>query len=408
MSEPPGHIVRGDSLSGAVESGDHGVGVCRLSPAAAAVHDQVPIGLSRVITRRTVQSLMLALRAIVAADGRHPVPSSREHASASASRTRACLPKIGRHALGEHLKGDRPTSVLHEQIGEMLDRPGHTASGAEIREWLGRCSVSWKLSDDPAALKAELVAALSPRFNRASESPPTGVWWVYQGKSYDEESACGVVFAGSGAPQLAHHLNVGRMKPGDVVIHYRYGKVVAVGETVAKPVEAIRPYGPLAERHQGWLTRVEYFQLDDPIALADVPDRDGDEGPFNAAGQPKQGYLFALEPSFAARMREPFADRWPAGSPWASRQRRFWLFQANPRHWNLLDHLPQMPPGHVEDWTVTRHRNDMHPGDGVVLWQGGEPPASTPWAAWSARLSSGRRRDSARSLPVGRSTGLTW
>src|SRR5664279_523442 len=30
-----------------------------------------------------------------------------------------------------------------------------------------------------------------------------------------------------------------------------------------------------------------------------------------------------------------------------------------------------MPSGHVEDWTVTRHRADMNPGDGVVLWQGG-------------------------------------
>jgi MoxR-like ATPase len=278
---------------------------------------------------------------------------------------------LGRR-LGEHLQGDRQASVLHEEVGEMLDRPGHAASGAEIREWLGRCTVSWKLSDDPAALKAELVAALSPRFNRAPESPPTGVWWVYQGKSYYQESACGVVFAGSGAPQVAHHLNVGRMKPGDVVIHYRYGKVVAIGETVAKPVEEARPYGPLAERDQGWLTRVEYFQLDNPIALADLPDRDGDEGPFNAAGQPKQGYLFALEPSFAAGMREAFTDRWPVGSPWASGQRRFWLFQANPRQWNLLEHLPQMPPGHVEDWTATRHRNDMHPGDGVVVWQGGE------------------------------------
>jgi hypothetical protein len=34
------------------------------------------------------RSLMLALRAIVAADGQHPVPSSREHASASVSSAR--------------------------------------------------------------------------------------------------------------------------------------------------------------------------------------------------------------------------------------------------------------------------------------------------------------------------------
>ncbi len=274
--------------------------------------------------------------------------------------------------LRDHLQGDRQASVLHEQVGEMLDRPGHIASSAEIREWLGRCHISWQLSDDPAALKAELVATLAPRFNRASESPPTGVWWVYQGQSYDQGFTSGTLFAGSAAPQVAHHLNVSRMTPGDVVLHCRQGKIVAIGETVAKPLRATRPYGPLAERGEGWLTRVEYFELDNPIALAELPGRDGDEGPFNTAGQPKQGYLFPLEPSFAAGVREAFADRWPAGSPWSAGQRRFWLFQANPKQWNLLDHLPQMPPGHVEDWTVTRHRNDMHPGDGVMLWQGGD------------------------------------
>ncbi len=277
-----------------------------------------------------------------------------------------------RRALGEHMQGDRQASVLHEQVGELLDRPRHTASGEEIREWLGRCTVSWRLSDDPAGLKAELVATLSPRFNRAPESPRTGVWWVYQGRSYELEFAAGIVFAGTAAPQVAHHLNVGRMAPGDVVIHCRHGKIVAISETAAMPVRARRPYGPLAERDEGWLTRVEYFPLDNPIAVAELPDRDGDEGPFNSVGQPKQGYLFPVESSFVASIRDEFADHWPAGSPWSSEQRRFWLFQANPRQWNLLEHLPQMPPGHVEDWTVTCHRDDMRPGDGVVLWQSGD------------------------------------
>jgi hypothetical protein len=194
------------------------------------------------------------------------------------------------------------------------------------------------------------------------ESPRTGVWWVYQGQSYDHESACGIVFAGSAPPQVAHHLNVGRMTPGDVVLHCRRGEIMAIGQVVAEPVQARRPCGPLSERDEGWLTRVEYLPLDDPIALAELPGRNGGEGPFNRAGQPKHGYLFPVESSFATRVREEFASRWPAGSAWYAGQGRFWLFQANPRQWNLLEHLPQMPPGHVEDWTVTRHRDDMHPG----------------------------------------------
>jgi hypothetical protein len=43
-------------------------------------------------------ALMLALRAIVAADGQHPVPSSREHASARASSTSRSFPDVGEFA----------------------------------------------------------------------------------------------------------------------------------------------------------------------------------------------------------------------------------------------------------------------------------------------------------------------
>ncbi len=38
---------------------------------------------------------MFAFRAIVAADGQHPLPSSREHASASASSTSRSFPDVG-------------------------------------------------------------------------------------------------------------------------------------------------------------------------------------------------------------------------------------------------------------------------------------------------------------------------
>jgi hypothetical protein len=41
---------------------------------------------------------MFAFRAIVAADGQHPVPSSREHASARASSTRRSFPEVGEFA----------------------------------------------------------------------------------------------------------------------------------------------------------------------------------------------------------------------------------------------------------------------------------------------------------------------
>jgi hypothetical protein len=276
-----------------------------------------------------------------------------------------------RRPLREHLQGDRQASVLHEQVGAELDRPDHPATAMEIAEWLGRCTVSWRLSDDRRKLKAQLVAALRPRFNRAIEQLSSGIWWVNQGRSFDAEQAAGIVFAGSAPPQVAHHLNVSRMHPGDVVLHYRRGAIVAIGETVTEAVHTTRPYGPVAERDEGWLSRVEYFPLTSPVPLAALPERNGSEGPLGTAGAVKQGYLFALDAAFAAAVRERFADRWPPGSPWSTGERRFWLFQANPKQWDLLAHLPGMSPGHVKDWTVTHHRADMKAGDGVALWQGG-------------------------------------
>ncbi|MBM0255481.1 hypothetical protein [Micromonospora sp. 4G55] len=43
----------------------------------------------------------------------------------------------------QHLTGSRESSVLHEQVGQLLDAPGNAASAADIAGWLGRCEVRW-------------------------------------------------------------------------------------------------------------------------------------------------------------------------------------------------------------------------------------------------------------------------
>lgn len=53
--------------------------------------------------------------------------------------------------------------MLHAQVGAELDRPDHPATAVEIAEWLGRCTMSWRLSDDPRELKAQLVAGVNLR-----------------------------------------------------------------------------------------------------------------------------------------------------------------------------------------------------------------------------------------------------
>lgn len=49
-----------------------------------------------------------------------------------------------------------------------------------------------------------------------------------------------------------------------------------------------------------------------------------------------------------------------------------WLFQANPRLFDLSQELQQATVGDDGHWTVTRYRDEMNANDLVILWQGGE------------------------------------
>lgn len=49
----------------------------------------------------------------------------------------------------------------------------------------------------------------------------------------------------------------------------------------------------------------------------------------------------------------------------------YWLFQANPKQFNLAEDLEQRQPGDFDTWTVTRYAEWMAAGARVLLWQGG-------------------------------------
>jgi hypothetical protein len=48
-----------------------------------------------------------------------------------------------------------------------------------------------------------------------------------------------------------------------------------------------------------------------------------------------------------------------------------WLFQANPRYYDLAERLVSASANAADEWTVTRYRDEMRPGDPVVLWLAG-------------------------------------
>ncbi|MEH0843106.1 GIY-YIG nuclease family protein [Micromonospora sp. CPCC 205711] len=79
-----------------------------------------------------------------------------------------------RARLRQHLTGNRGSSVLHEQVGQLLDNPGHEASAEDIAGWLGRREVRWQETDNPEGTKEALVLALKPHFNRQVPKPRHG------------------------------------------------------------------------------------------------------------------------------------------------------------------------------------------------------------------------------------------
>ena len=60
-----------------------------------------------------------------------------------------------RTRLRQHLNGDRGASVLHKQVGDLLDRLlEREATKEEIRSWLGSSTVAWKY--DPNRRRSKL------------------------------------------------------------------------------------------------------------------------------------------------------------------------------------------------------------------------------------------------------------
>lgn len=147
------------------------------------------------------------------------------------------------------------------------------------------------------------------------------VWWVNQGGTYADERSAGYVFAtqrSANGRAIAHHETVTQLHQDDAILHYSHGHVRALSRVV-EPYRIERR--PIARRgfdsdHSGYLVQVTYHDAQGPIALGEIPmDWRTDEpqtGPFDRAGNVKQGYLFELSERLAAHIFSRFASRLPA------------------------------------------------------------------------------------------------
>lgn len=139
------------------------------------------------------------------------------------------------------------------------------------------------------------------------------VWWVCQGQTYASARDLGVLWApktardGSGR---AHWRALTDAHAGDLVIHYSDNHIRAVSTVSDEAIDAPRPprlRGDWVEG-DGWLVTADYRELEEPIALSEIPIdwRVAEQGPFTKQGVVRQGYFFPLSDRFANQIAELF------------------------------------------------------------------------------------------------------
>lgn len=259
--------------------------------------------------------------------------------------------------------------------------------GLPLRDRLDAQGLVWAITkagqEDAFILGDEFEAFMQWR------GEASAVWWVNQGATYDNERAGGYVWAPQATKKgavLSHWLAVSKLHVNDVIVHYANGAVRSLGRVVKKPKEAAKPAELESEpwESKGYYCAVEYFDLDKPINLADIPVelRQGERPTFNKAGGVNQAYMHRLSPGFAAALRERFQERWPAESPWGDTtppsDRQYWIFQANPKTYDFVADLDDLQVGHQYDWTVSRYLERYAAGDGIAIWVAG--PDAGLWA----------------------------
>jgi hypothetical protein len=210
------------------------------------------------------------------------------------------------------------------------------------------------------------------------DRPNRQVWWVNQGTTFAIEKAGGYLWApkhGKNNVVFQHWSDMTKIQPGDVVLHYANGALRAVSSVQESAKDQPRPSELSAEtwESEGYLVRTEYYLLEPPIPLQNLPRewRIETTGPFTRDGGVKQGYLFPLTNEFADKFQDRFGAVLPVFFQPMIEQKQTWLFQANPKIYNLSAQLKEVTVGSMDDWLVTSYRNEMDPGDRVLLWESG-------------------------------------
>jgi 5-methylcytosine-specific restriction enzyme B len=140
-------------------------------------------------------------------------------------------------------------------------------------------------------------------------------WWVNQGRTWEQERRGGYIWAPTHDPTGSRKIfwtRVLDVEPGDRLVSYVRGSVVAIGTALTSGRHERRPDElPDLWTGQGYRADVRYEELTRPLPRERIPRiwRDGrKEDPFRVTGEVKIGYLFPISASFFEELTALFAE----------------------------------------------------------------------------------------------------
>lgn len=154
---------------------------------------------------------------------------------------------------------------------------------------------------------------------RLREATVSGVWWVNQGATYQQEREGGFLWApvkGKTGNTFGHWTNMTKVQAGDFVLHYANTAIRAVSIVQEASIHAPKPDSLSRQpwEDDGYLVRSDYTEFDSPISLKDIPAdlRKGQSGgPFTQQGGVNQGYLFPAPDGLLEHLVHRFKVNWP-------------------------------------------------------------------------------------------------
>lgn len=146
-------------------------------------------------------------------------------------------------------------------------------------------------------------------FSPAVKQMTPKYYYVFQGRSFDEEYKDGFLWAprnGNNGPAKHHWSRMGEVKKGDVILHGKQGRFIAVSVVKKDSYASRRPNTDISEKwaDDGWCIETDYFVLPHAVRIKDYWDRireiqPSQYGPFNKNGDGNWGYLFAANQELA-------------------------------------------------------------------------------------------------------------